>query len=129
MLTVERRRAMKRTILLCVGAACLAGCAFVHKMDATQKAIDAGRIEGLSLPSDAYMDFTTWSWPDKALGPYCKIAGFQGHAHRGTNDGPTYVFYLGKSRERKKWEVFAAMVWEDGKWKPVAVKSPGDRSQ
>ena len=115
---------MKRILMLCLASTCLGGCSFTHKMKATEDAIKAGRIEGLALSNDTHVVFTTWSWPSKPLGPYSKIAGFTGYKPEGTNAGPTYVFYLGKSRERKTWEVFAAMVWEGGKWKPVGVQLP-----
>jgi hypothetical protein len=116
---------MKGTLALCFCATLLSGCAAFHKMDAANQAAKAGLIDGLS--GSNHLAFTTWSWPSKPLGPYSKVAGFEAVTFGGTNAPQRYTFYLGKSRERRVWEVFAAMAWDGDKWKPVAVKLPEGR--
>jgi hypothetical protein len=91
-------------------------------LDATRDAIDRGLVEGLSTSN--HFTAVPWSFPSKPLGPYSELGGLTAQVTNGPDSGRTYVFYLGKSRQTKGWEVFSSMVWRDGKWQPVAVKLP-----
>jgi hypothetical protein len=71
-----------------------------------------------------YLDAIPWSFPAKPLGPYSKLGGLTAYFTNAPDGGRTYVFYLGKSRQTKEWEVFASMMYRDGKWEPVPVKLP-----
>lgn len=113
---------MKRVILLCLGIALTAGCSSVSRLQATREAVDKGLVEGLSATNQFVA--VPWSFPSKPLGPYSELGGLTAQVTNGPESGCTYVFYLGKSRETKSWEVFSSMVWRDGKWQPVAVKLP-----
>jgi hypothetical protein len=81
-----------------------------------------GRIEGLSASNK--LEAVVWSVPDVTMGPYSTLGGTVVTATNNTGTNSYYVFYLGRSRETKTWEVFAAMEWRDGKWVLVPVKLP-----
>ena len=113
---------MKWTTLLCLGMLGVVGCSGLGRLTATRSAVDRGWIEGLSVTN--HFIAVPWSFPSKPLGPYTKLSGLTTQVTNGPDTGQTYVFYLGKSRETKKWEVFSSMVWRDGKWEPVPVRIP-----
>jgi hypothetical protein len=101
---------------------CVLGCSSLSRLEATRDAVDQGLVEGLCATN--HFDAVPWSFPSKPLGPYRKLGGLIAHVTNGPNTNDAYVFFLGKSRETGKWEVFSSMVWRDGKWEPVPVKFP-----
>ena len=127
-LPLEQCNNMKRILIVCLGAWCVAGCSSVNRAEATKAAIDKGLVQG--IPASSHLKAIIWGFPGKPPGPYGKLGGLTAFI---TTNGPdsarTYVFYLGKSRETKDWEVFASMVWKDGKWEPVPVKLPQEAKQ
>ncbi len=118
---------MKRTVLMVLAIFCLAGCAGLHRMEATRDSIDKGLVQGIAPSS--HFDAIPWSFPSKPLGPYSKLGGLTAYFTNGPDGGHTYVFYLGKSRQTKEWEVFASMIYMDGKWEPVPVRLPQEVRQ
>ncbi len=98
------------------------GCASIKRLEATADAIHEGLVAGLS--SSNHFDAIPWSFPGKPLGPYTKLGGLTASVTDGPDSGRTYVFFLGKSRETKDWEVFSSMKWQDGKWELVPVTLP-----
>ena len=99
----------------------MAGCASVNRMHATSDAIDKGLIEGLSATNK--YKAAVWGFPGKPLGPYTKLGGLTLWLTDDPHAPVFYAVYLGKSRETRRWEVFASMVGRDGKWQPVPVKA------
>ncbi len=116
---------MKRAIVLGLGALLSAGCASLDRMQATQDAVDNGLIDGLSATNQ--FTAAVWTFPGKPLAQYTKLGGVTAWVTNASGTASTYAFYLGKSRETKKWEVFATTVWRDGRWEPVSVKLPEAR--
>ncbi len=114
---------MKRTLLMSLAMVWLAGCTSIHRLEATRDAVDKGLVEG--IPPSSRFEAIPWSMPAKPLGPYSKLGGLTAYFTNAPDGGRTYVFYLGKSRQTKEWEVFASMMYRDGKWEPVPVKLPG----
>ena len=113
---------MNRAILLCLAIVWAAGCSSLSRMQATRDAVDKGLVEGLCASN--HFVAVPWSFPSKPLGPYSELGGVTAQVTNGPDGGHTYVFYLGKSRQTKNWEVFSSMVWRDGQWQPVAVRLP-----
>jgi len=118
---------MKRILIVCLGAWCVAGCSSINRAEATKAAIDKGLVQG--IPASSHLNAIVWGFPGKPPGPYGKLGGLTAFIPNGPDSADTYVFYLGKSRETKDWEVFASMVWKDGKWEPVPVKLPQEAKQ
>jgi hypothetical protein len=112
---------MKRLLLACL-VLCLAGCAGVRRFKAVHDAVNQGRIEGLSASNK--LEAIVWGVPDVTMGPYSTWGGTMATTTNSAGTNCYYVFYLGRSRETKTWEVFAAMEWRDGKWVLVPVKLP-----
>ena len=118
---------MNRTLIISLGALCVTGCSSLNRGQATRDAIDKGLVGGLSASN--HFNATVWSFPAKPLGPYTKLGGLTACVTNSPDSGRTFVFYLGKSRETKDWEVFASMIWQDGKWEPVPVTLPHGAKQ
>lgn len=92
-------------------------------MDVAKDAIDRGNISGLSASNQ--WSATVWSLPAGVGQSYSKIESLPITVEVSSTNSDYYVFYMGKSASSKKWEVFSASKWQDGRWEPVAVKLPG----
>lgn len=93
-----------------------------NRLNATRKAVDNGLIGGLN-ESNKFTGIT-WRFPNPPLGPYTEVTGIEAKITEGPRSGGVVVFYLGKSWRTKEWEVFSALINEDGKWKPLLVELP-----
>ena len=98
------------------------GCASFERQRAMNNAVDSGLIGRLDHTSE--ISSMTWSWPGKPYNVYSDIGGLSGKVKSGTYAGHHMTFFLGKSIETGKWEVFSAFAWEDGAWKSVPVILP-----
>ena len=101
----------------------LVGCTTFHQMDAMKDAIDHGYISGLTASNR--WSASVWRFPPNAGLPYSETEGIPLTVQMSPTDFDYYAFYLGKSTKSKKWEVFSALRWRDGRWEPVTVRLPG----
>jgi hypothetical protein len=118
---------MNRLILvlvlgLAIFCCSLLGCSGIRRMDTAKDAIDHGSISGLSASN--HWSATVWSTPAGAGQPYSKIRSLPITVGVSPTNSDFFVFYMGKSVSNKKWEVFSASKWQDGRWEQVAVKLP-----
>ena len=98
----------------------LCGCSGIQKHEAVKSAIRNNLISGLNA-SDQFQT-TPWSFPSTDMGPYSDIAGFSGTKTNDPNHYQYFVFFVGKLKSTKKWEVFSAMTWTNGTWKLIQVE-------
>jgi hypothetical protein len=104
---------------------CLSGCMSAGtKIDATRKAVDDHLIQGLTESNK--FDSIVWFFPggDMPVWIYSDISSIASHITDGPEKGRSIVFFLGKSRISKEWEVFAAQIWKNGNWELCPVKLP-----
>ena len=107
---------MKKSIMIIVIAVCLSGCSTIHKLNAITRVVKAGRVEGMKEYKGV-----CWNLPNNHKGPYAKVDDLN-VTFTLVNDEEQYAtFFLGKSRETGKWEVFYVMFLKDGKWEPIPV--------
>ena len=109
-------------MILC-GTVLLSGCASLARMEATEAAINNNLIEGVSSTNKFYS--IPWKFPGQPWGRvYSDIGGVESWITEGPLKGRYVVFFLGKSRVSKEWEVFATQMWGDGKYEVLPVKLP-----
>ncbi len=104
---------------------CLSGCMSAGaKMDATRKAVDNHLIQGLTESNK--FDCIVWLFPggDPSGWIYSDVSSIASHIKDGPEKGRSVVFFIGKSRISKEWEVFSAQMWRNGKWELLSVKLP-----
>lgn len=98
------------------------GCSSLERFDAVADAVQGGRVSGLSASN--HMNSVVWSFPHMGSGPYSKIRSLEATTTDNPTNEQTYVFFVGKSRDTGRWEVFSSMLWKDEHWEPVAVALP-----
>lgn len=106
-------------------SACLSGCMSTGaKMDATRKAVDNHLIQGLTESNK--FDGIVWLFPggEPWNWIYSDVSSIASNITDGPEKGRSVVFFLGKSRISKEWEVFAAQMQKNGKWENLPVKLP-----
>ena len=111
-----------KTIFILIAAILICGCAAPKQTAAVRNAVQNGLITGVD--STAKFETIPWAFPSTYMGPYTDIHGFVGTM---TNDPSAYrqmIFFVGKVRDTKEWEVFSALIWANGEWKTLPVMLP-----
>ena len=107
---------MKKSVVVIVIAVCLSGCSTIHKLEAIDQGVKAGRVQGMKKYTAM-----TWNLPSPHKGPYAKVDDLNVKFKLENDKEQNATFFLGKSRETGKWEVFYVMFLKDGKWETIPV--------
>jgi hypothetical protein len=102
----------------------LPGCCSTEKVLAIRDAVDQGRITGMDkdVRFVGGYGFGLCGRVNAYPGPYSSIDHYDVLAQKGDYDGKHVSFFLGKSRQTGKWEVFCVMVQQDSGWLLIPVQ-------
>ncbi|MFH1080306.1 MAG: hypothetical protein V1766_08600 [Pseudomonadota bacterium] len=113
-----------KTIILIFTATLLTACAAPHQINVVREAVDTGRIQGMDKETEFSYSFGI-PYGATHPGPYSSVDDIKVKVETGKFMGKNAIFFLGKSRATGQWEIFSAMVEEEGKWRSIPLRSDG----
>ena len=116
---------MKTTATAVVVVVLLSGCTIPEKLVAVRDARDGGRIAGMDKDSEIQ-----WSggyafpvgWTEMHPGPYRSVDEVNAVIAKGPYALKSATFFVGKSRETGRWDVFCVMIQQGDKWLVIPVQ-------
>jgi hypothetical protein len=109
---------MNQVLLISICMVCVMGCSGLDRWQAVREAVDAGLVDGLTATNHG----GAIVWSSSKVGPYSKLAELPIHVDDAQASERFYVFYMGKSRQTKEWNILKCVMWHDGGWEDVSVK-------